>query len=270
MVEIFQAIVLGVIEGITEFLPISSTGHLMVSQELIGYKDTAEIFTVVIQMGAIAAVIWHYRDDLFRHKLVGFIKREKESTDFIKKWVLATIPAAVAGLIAHKALSDVVSLMTIATALIVGGLLILIIEHYHKEPTLRQTKPDLSQITTKQALKIGLFQVFALFPGVSRSGSTIMGGLLSGVSRVNAAAFSFYLSIPIILLAGGFQLLKGYDELDTVSGGGPALLLGTVFAFISAYVSIRWLIGYVSKHSFRIFAYYRIVVGVAILLMLKW
>ncbi len=263
--EILQAILLGIIEGLTEFLPISSTGHLIVSENLIGYKDTAEVFTVVIQMGAIGAVLWHYRKDLIS-KFIGLAKREKQATYFMLCWVIATIPAGLAGLLLKDYLSKYAVVTTVAVSLIVGGILIWIIESFHKAPSNTTEKPRFDQLSIKQALQVGFYQMLALIPGVSRSGATIMGGLLSGLDRVTATTLSFYLSIPILLLAGFYQLARGWGELDTVSGGGPALLAGTISAFITAMIAINWLLKYVSKNDFKIFAYYRIIAGTIILL----
>lgn len=264
--EILQAIILGIVEGITEFLPISSTGHLIVAEDLIGYKDTAEIFTVVVQTGAIAAVLWFYRHDLLK-KIVGLIQRDKPTIQFWTIWIIATIPAGLVGFALHDKLTKYAVSWVVAVALIVGGIIIWLIENYHHAAKNASIKdPKFSEITKPQAIKIGFYQVLALIPGVSRSGATIMGSLLSGLDRVTATAFSFYLSIPILLLAGSYQLYKGRDELSTVSGGGPALLVGTIAAFITALLAIGWLLRYVSHHNFKPFAYYRIVLGVIILI----
>lgn len=263
--EIIQAIILGIIEGLTEFLPISSTGHLIVAQDLIGYKDTAEIFTVVIQSGAIAAVLWFYRHDLIS-KTRGLIGQNKVATQFWIVWVMATLPAGLAGFLLHDKFSKYAVSLTVAIALIVGGIVIWLIETYHHAAKNTGKEAKFEQISLQRALQIGLYQTIALIPGVSRSGATIMGGLLSGLDRVTATAFSFYLSIPILLMAGVYQLAKGWDELSTVDGGSLALICGTIAAFFTALVSISWLLKYVSKHDFKMFAYYRIIVGVIILL----
>jgi len=263
--EILQAIILGILEGFTEFLPISSTGHLIVAEDLMGYKDTAEIFTVVIQMGAIAAVLWFYRKDLIE-KIAGLIKRDKKIVTFWLCWVIATIPAGLAALILKDQISKYAVVSTVGVTMIVGGVIIWLIENYHTPARNNSDEPKFESLKIKQALQVGLYQMIALIPGVSRSGATIMGGLLSGLDRVTATAFSFYLSIPILILAGSYQLIKGWDELDTVSGGGTALLVGTISAFITALIAINWLLKYVSKHDFKIFAYYRIIVGIIILL----
>lgn len=263
--DIIHAIILGVIEGLTEFLPISSTGHLIVAENLINYKDTAEIFTIVCQIGAIIAVIWYYRRDLLQ-KISGFFSGDKKSQKFIYKWVLATLPALIFGFLLKDYFDKYAVVRTVAISFILGGVAIWLIEHYHKAPKSKDV--NLEKITLTQSLKIGFYQVIALVPGVSRSGATIMGGLLSGVDRVSATAFSFYLSIPIIVLASGYKLTKNHSEISTVSGGGLALLVGVITAFITAFFAIKWLLKYVSKHDFKGFAYYRIIVGIIILVFI--
>lgn len=258
---------MGILEGFAEFLPISSTGHLIVASELVGYRDTAKIFTVVIQTGAIAAVLWFYRHDLWQ-KITGLLNGDKNARRFWLIWVLATIPAGLAGLLLHDLLSVYAASLTVAIALIVGGIIIWLIETYHKTAKSTSLQPQFDKITFKQAVQVGLYQVLALVPGVSRSGATIMGGLLSGLDRVTAAAFSFYLSIPILLLAGLYQLVNGRNDFDTFSGGATALLVGTVASFITALFVIKWLLRYIYNHDFKLFAYYRIILGVIIIITL--
>lgn len=267
--EIFQAIVLGVIEGLTEFLPVSSTGHLIVAENVMGYKDTAEIFTVVIQTGAITAVIWFYRDDLI-HKISGLLKRDVNTLRFWASWIIATIPASLMAFILKDRITEYAVALTVGVSLLIGGILIWLIETYHKAAKSHKDTAQFDKISPLLALKIGIYQIAALIPGVSRSGATIMGGLLSGLDRVTATAFSFYLSIPILLLAGGYQLITGRDKLDTVAGGGGAIIAGTVVSFITALVAIKWLLRYVSRHDFKPFAYYRIILGLIILAALAY
>ena len=265
--DIIQAILLGILEGFTEFLPVSSTGHLIVASELVGYRDTAKIFTVVIQMGAIVAVIWYYRRDLWQ-KITGLFQGDKQIRRFWISWVAATIPASLAGLLLHDTLSVYAVSLTVAIALIVGGIIIWLIETYHKTAKSTSLEPQFNKMTLKQSIQVGLYQTLALIPGVSRSGATIMGGLLSGLDRVTAATFSFYLSIPILLLAGSYQLATGHDNLGTVEGGVVALVIGTLAAFATALLVIRWLLRYIYKHDFKLFAYYRIILGLVILIAL--
>ncbi len=263
---VLQAIILGIIEGLTEFLPISSTGHLVVAEKMMGYKDAAELFTVVIQLGAIAAVIWFYRKDLL-DRVRGLLSGNKKARKFWANWIIATIPAGLAGFLLEDSLSRFVTVTSVAVSLIVGGVIIWLIESFHKAKSAKET-PQFDSLTSTQAVKVGVYQIFALIPGVSRSGATIMGGLLSGLDRVTATAFSFYLSMPIIILAGLYKLVKEGDKIDQVTGGSTALIVGTITAFISALLVIKWLLHYVARNNFKPFAYYRIVLGIAILLVL--
>ena len=268
MIEIFQAILLGIVEGLTEFLPISSTGHLIVAQDVIGYKDVAELFTVVCQMGAIAAVIWHYRQDLIE-KTAGALRGEKKTLFFWRNWIVATIPAGVIGLLFNDALERFVTVKSVAISLIIGGCIIWLIETKHTAKA-SKSRPQFEHLTITQSIKVGLYQIAALIPGVSRSGATIMGGLLSGLDRVTATAFSFYLSIPIIVLAGTYKLVKEGDKISQITGGSTALLTGVVVSFVSALLAINWLLRYVASNNFKPFAYYRIIAGVVILIALAF
>ncbi len=264
--EVFQAILLGIVEGLTEFIPVSSTGHLLIAQRLIGYKDLAEVFTVVVQSGAIAAVVWQYRVDLLG-KVTGLFQNKKKVTNFWVCWVAATLPAGLAGLIVEKKFDTFATLPVIAAALIIGGFVILLIESRHSSSPASKNL-SLEDISLKQAIQIGLYQIMALIPGVSRSGATIMGGLLSGVNRVTATAFSFYLSIPILVMAGAYKLIKDGDKLSYISGGSTALIAGLISSFITAFIVVKWLLRYVSSHDFKVFAYYRIAVGSLIFVVL--
>lgn len=262
--EIFQAIVLGVIEGLTEFLPISSTGHLIVAGDVIGYYDASKLFTVVIQLGAIAAVLWFYRVQLWQ-LITGLLKGDKTVRRFWLVWVIATIPAGLAGLLLNERIEAWAVTWVVASTLIVGGIAIWLIETYHRARPARD-QPQLNKLTLKQAIQVGLYQMLALLPGVSRSGATIMGGLLSGLDRVTATAFSFYLSIPVLLFAGGFKLATG--DIASVPGGAGALIAGIITSFLTALVVVGWLLRYVSRHSFKVFAYYRIVLGIVLFALL--
>lgn len=261
--EILHAIILGIIEGLTEFLPVSSTGHLLVAEELLGYRDTSRMFTVIIQMGAIAAVLWYYRRDLW-DIIRRFARGDSASRRFVIAWVAATVPAGIAGLLLGRFIERWDSMAFIAWALIAGGVAMWLVETYHQSPKPRQD--GLRKITTVQAVKVGLFQVLALIPGVSRSGATIIGGLLSGLDRVTATAFSFYLGIPILMTAAGYKLATG--DVASVPGGSAALVVGLVASFITAFVVVGWLLAWVSRHDFKPFAYYRIVFGFILLLAL--
>lgn len=262
--EIFQAIILGVVEGLTEFLPISSTGHLIVAEDMLGYYDASKLFTVVVQMGAIAAVIWFYRRQLWE-LVKGLFTGDKLAKRFWLVWIIATIPGGVFGLILDKKLEQYAVPLTVAIALIVGGILIWLVETYHRSPAAPK-EISLEKITLKQSVLIGLYQVLALIPGVSRSGATILGGMLSGLDRVTATAFSFYLGIPILLIAGSYKLATG--EVSSLPGGSPALIAGVISSFVTALIVVAWLLRYVSKHNFKAFAYYRIAFGALLLVLI--
>ncbi len=274
MWAIVQAIILGIVEGFTEFLPISSTGHLIVAQDLIGYKDTAELFTVVIQVGAIVAVMWHYRVDLIA-RVSALLSGKKGSFRFWKNLIVAIIPAGVIGVLFDASVQKYSVPSTIAVTLILGGIVLWLVEDKRRRteadrPRQMNKQPEaaLDTITTKQALGVGVAQVFSLVPGVSRSGSTIVGGLLAGLDRVTATAFSFYLSIPVMILASGYKIIKERSAINELPGGSVGLLVGTLTAFITALFAVSWLLQYVSKHSFKSFAYYRIAFGLVILFLL--
>jgi undecaprenyl-diphosphatase len=261
--DALHAILLGIIEGLTEFLPISSTAHLLVAQDVIGFRDEAELFTVVVQLGAIAAAAWYFRHDLTRIVQMA-LKRDRPTLLFARNVLLALFPAGLLGLVVEKTVGVPTSLTLIACMLIVGGLAFLAIEHYVKLAKPSQT-PIEQTVTGRQAAYIGLGQTLALIPGVSRSGATIMSGLLAGLDRRMATAFSFYLSIPIMLGASAVKLMDDYSQLEYVTGGGTGLALGLTAAFISALIAIHWLLKYVANHSFKIFAWYRIILGLLLL-----
>lgn len=257
---------LGIIEGLTEFLPISSTGHLIIAEKYLSFKDTAKIFTVVIQFGAILAVVWFYRYDL-KEKLQGLTKAQKQSQKFFINLIIASIPAAFLGLLLEKHFEDYARPGVVASALILGGIVLWLVDrkaphHEHQESIKLET------VTPKQALGVGLAQCLALIPGVSRSGASIVGGLLGGLNRVTATAFSFYLGIPILGAASAYKLVTGHENLATVSGGWGSIIVGSVASFIVALLAVSWLLRYVSTHNFRIFAYYRILLGIIVLALL--
>jgi undecaprenyl-diphosphatase len=265
--DIINAIILGIVEGLTEFLPISSSGHLIVAESLLGFKDTAEVFTVVIQMGAILAVIWYYRNDLIK-RVLGL-----SSANMQKFWlniIIASIPAGVLGLIFNKQIESLMfHPIPVAIALIVGGIILWIVESRPSNHTQTTELADVDAVTPMQAIWIGVSQIFALvFPGTSRSGATIVGGMLTGLNRATSTAFSFYLGMPILVLASLYKLYKARDTLSSsVPGGGMALLVGTIVSFVSALVVVGWLLNYVSRNNFKPFAIYRVVLGVIILVL---
>jgi len=264
MDTILTIILLAIVEGVTEFLPVSSTGHLILAGALLGYDEHHWIvFNIVIQLGAILAVVVLYWRT-FWAVLVGLIARQPESWRFVRNILVAFLPAAVIGLALHEQIEAMLgSPMLVAVALIAGGIAILGIE--------RAVPPGeergVADIGLGKALAIGFIQCLAMIPGVSRSGATIMGALAMGVERRTAAEFSFFLAIPTMIGATTLELWKNRNDLGEVGLGGIAL--GFVVAFIVAVIVIRWFIGIVSKRGFGPFAWYRIVVGIAALAWLS-
>ena len=267
-IEAIKAIIIGIVEGITEWLPISSTGHMILLDEVLKLKVSAEfleLFLVVIQLGAIMAVPL-----LFWDRLWPFSKKseaERKSTwQLWAKVIVGALPAAVIGL----ALDDVLdkyfyNFIVVSIALVVYGVAFLFIEGRGRES--KAKIDDISQLGYRDALKIGAYQVLSLIPGTSRSGSTILGGMLSGVSRKVSAEFSFFMARPIMLGASGLKILKFAFSGASVTGGEVALLLiGMIISFIVSVVAIRFLMDFVKKHSFKAFGYYRIALGALVLL----
>lgn len=265
--EVLHAIFLGIVEGLTEFLPISSTGHLIIAEHYIHFKDQAEIFTVAIQSGAIAAVVWHYRVDLIA-KTAGLFAGKAKAKNFFWKIFIATLPALLLGFALKDAVDKASKPSVVAWALIAGAIVLWWADK--KAPASQVShKVDIDSVTTRQALYAGVAQCAALLPGVSRSGASIVGGLAGGLNRVTATAFSFYLAIPVLLLASAYKLFHGrHDLAGSVDGGVASIVIGIVVSFLVALIAISWLLKYVSGHSFKIFVYYRIVLGVIVLALL--
>jgi undecaprenyl-diphosphatase len=249
-------ILLGIVEGLTEFIPVSSTGHLVLAGELLGFNSAAAgTFEIVIQLGAILAVVVLYWRR-FWDVLVGLGQRDRGAIVFTRNIALAFLPSAVIGLIVYKAVKAMLeSPAIVAVALIVGGVAILVIERTVKTPRIYKVE----EMGWRTALGIGLVQCLSMIPGVSRSGATILGALSLGVERKTAAEFSFFLAVPTMLAATGYDLLKSGTAL--AGGDWTAIAIGFVVSFIVALVVIRWFVGIVSRHGFAPFAWYRIVVG---------
>ena len=265
---ILKAIVMGIVEGLTEFLPISSTGHLIIVGQLlhfdaaIGSKALAELFEVVIQIGAILAVIVYFARDL-----IGQIQRalqgDRAARLLLLNVLIAFIPAAAIGFLFRKQLSALFNPISVAIAMIVGGIIILVVENLVQQRSNRQTTQNLEAVTSRQALGIGIAQIAALWSGMSRSASTLVGGLLIGLDRPTALRFSFYLSIPTLLAAGLFDLVRGRDLLTGAIV--PALVVGLVVSFIVALAVIKFFLGYVARRNLVPFAWYRIIAGIVVL-----
>ena len=259
-------IALGLVEGLTEFIPVSSTGHLLLADhffgfgQLLGSKEKADLFDIAIQAGAILAVGWIYRQKLIS-TVTGTFSGDAHGRRLFISLAVAFLPAAIVGLLFHKLIKAWLFFPApVAAALIVGGIAIAIIERLPIKPRAHGT----NKIGYGQALAIGIAQMFSLFPGVSRSGATIMGGLCAGLDRRTSTEFSFLLAFPVMMAATGFDLLKNFRLLDASFLG--IFAVGFVTAFVSALLVVRWFIRYVERHTFGAFAVYRIVLGVAVLL----
>ena len=254
--ELFKALFLGFIEGLTEFLPISSTGHLILFGHLIDFKsDDGRVFEVVIQLGAILAVCWLYRQKII-HLVKGFFSGDAHARRFALNVLIAFIPAVVIGILAVDFIKQVLfSPIVVACALILGGLVIFAVEARQPAPkTLEAT-----DISIKQAVIVGLAQCMAMIPGTSRSGATIIGGMLSGLSRKAATEFSFFLAMPTMLGAATYDLFRNADVLT--ADNLLNISVGFVAAFIAAFFVVKALVKFVEKHTLRVFAWYRIVLG---------
>ena len=254
-----KAVILGVVEGLTEFLPISSTGHLIIAGQLIGYTgEKAKVFEIVIQSGAMLAVIWEYRAR-FGHMLAG-LHGDAAARRFALNLVIAFLPAAVLGLAFGGAIKQhLFHAVPVAAAFILGGAIILWVERSRRQARVEQV----DDVTWKDALKIGLAQSFALIPGTSRAGATIIGGMLFGLSRRAATEFSFFLAVPTLIAAGAYDLYRNRALLDV--GDLGVFSAGFVVSFVSAFLCVRWLLRFIATHDFSAFAWYRIAFGVIVL-----
>ena len=256
--SILEAIILAIVEGITEFLPVSSTGHMIITEKLLGMESTdfSKAFVVNIQFGAILSVI------------VLYWKRFFQSFDFYLKLLIAFLPAAIIGFLASDYIDEMLeSVFVVATTLVLGGILMLFVDKWFDKPDRNQ------EMNWKRALKIGFFQCIAMIPGVSRSMATIVGGMASGLSRKTAAEFSFFLAVPTMAAASGYKLLKLFLDPDPakaqmLSDNLSILIVGNIVAFIVAMAAIKFFIEFLTKYGFKAFGYYRIVVGVILLVLL--
>ena len=256
------AVVLGIVEGLTEFLPISSTGHLILAGDLLGFHDEkAKVFEIAIQTGAMLAIVWEYRV-----RFLGVAKgafSDPAAQRFIINLIVAFVPAAVLGLAFGSLIKSYLFFaVPVALAFIIGGVIILWVERSGQTVRVeRVTRVD--DMTWQDALKVGIAQTFALIPGTSRSGATIIGGMLFGLSRKVATEFSFFLAVPTLVAAGAYSLLKNRALLSATDLG--FFTVGFVTAFFSAFICVRWLLRYIATHDFTVFAWYRIVFGLVVL-----
>jgi undecaprenyl-diphosphatase len=259
LIPIIKAFLLGIVEGLTEFLPVSSTGHLILAGDLLDFNDErGKLFEIVIQTGAILAVCWEYRAKIAT--VMGGLGSDRGAQRFVANIAIAFLPLAILGLIFGKVIkAHLFQPIPVALAFIVGGVFILWAER--RQHVIRVQSVD--DLTWRDALKLGFAQAFALIPGTSRSGATIIGGLFFGLSRKAATEFSFFLAIPTLILAGAYQLWKERALLNADDLGMWAV--GFVSAFISAFLCVRWLLRYISNHDFSLFAWYRIAFGLVVI-----
>lgn len=259
LTTVLQAAFLGVVEGITEFLPISSTGHLILVEDLLGFEGPpGKTFEIVIQLGAILSVVW-----LFRARLIDIMRKifhSSRAQHYTRNILLAFLPSVIVGALAYKTIKTV--LMTpwvVSIALILGGIAILIIERAVKEPKYTV----IEDVPASRAFGVGLFQCVSMIPGTSRAAATILGALIVGLTRQAAAEFSFILAIPTMLAASVYDIYKNRATLSM--DGAEIIAVGFVVSFIVALFVVRWMIGFISKHGFAPFAYYRIVLGLVMI-----
>ena len=251
--NLFETIIIAIVEGLTEFLPVSSTGHMIITQGILGVKSTefVKLFTICIQFGAILSV------------LVLYWKRFFQTMNFYYKLFVAFIPAAIIGFLAGDFIDSMLeSVLVVAIMLILGGVFMLFCDKWFNNPQENQT------ITYKKGFIIGLFQCIAMIPGVSRSMATIVGGMTQKLTRKTAAEFSFFLAVPTMLAASGYKLLKAIitpEGQQLLMDNMPTLIIGNVVAFIVAMLAIKFFINFLTKYGFKAFGYYRIVVGVIII-----
>ncbi len=259
-----KAFIMGLVEGFTEFLPISSTGHLILAGSLLDFTgEKAKVFEIAIQSGAMLSVCWVYRQRI-QETIAGAFTRS-QSRKFIFNLVLAFLPAAIAGVLLSGMIKNFLfSPVYVATAFILGGLIIIWVERRNRlNPSLARIH-SIDEMTPLDAIKVGIAQVFALIPGTSRSGATIMGAMLFGISRKAATEFSFFLAIPTLFGASVYSVWKEWHLFSM--GDLPIFTIGSIGAFIAAFLCVRWLLQYISTHDFTVFAWYRIVFGIFIII----
>ncbi|MGZ5199814.1 MAG: undecaprenyl-diphosphate phosphatase [Telluria sp.] len=258
-----KALIMGLVEGFTEFLPISSTGHLILAGSLLNFTDErAKVFDIAIQAGAILAVMWEYRARI--GTVLAGLASDRRQQKFAMNLVIAFLPAAVLGVLFNKAIkAKLFAPLPVALAFIVGALVILWAERRHKTLPGAHRIETVDDMSFVDALKVGCAQAFALIPGTSRSGATIIGGMLFGLSRKAATEFSFFLAIPTLLAATFYSVVKERAALS--SADIPLFGIGGIAAFVSAFLCVRWLLRYISSHDFTAFAWYRIVFGVVVI-----
>jgi len=253
--DIFQAVIIGIIEGFTEFLPISSTGHMIVASKFLGVAETdlTKAYEVIIQFAAIVAVMLIYREKITFKKI-----------DLWMKLLFSFLPLAIVGFIFKDQIKTLFNVQTVAWMFIIGGIVFLVVEYFYKE---KETHiKNVEKVTWVQAWWIGFAQIFSLVPGTSRAGATIIGGLLSGLDRKTSAEFSFLLAIPVMAAVSGYDLLKHYQDFAHANWG--AFVVGFIVAFVVAYATIKLFLAFIQRFTFVAFGIYRIVFGVILLMIL--
>lgn len=260
---LLKALALGVVEGLTEFLPVSSTGHLILAGDLLDFADEkAKVFEIVIQTGAMLAIVWEYRARFVR--VLAGLTNDRAAQRFAANLVVAFIPAAVLGLAFGKSIKTYLfHAVPVALAFIAGALVILWVERPSARTGRRVRVETVDDMRWPDALKVGVAQAFALIPGTSRSGATIIGGMLFGLSRRAATEFSFFLAVPTLVAAGAYDLWKNRTLLSR--SDLDLFAVGSIAAFVSAFLCVRWLLRYIATHDFTVFAWYRIAFGAAVL-----
>jgi undecaprenyl-diphosphatase len=259
LTSIFQALILGIVEGLTEFLPVSSTGHLILAGDLLHFNDErGKLFEIVIQSGAILAVCWEYRARIAQ--VLGGLTTDAVARRLVRNLAIAFMPLAILGLLFGKTIkAHLFQPLPVAMAFIIGAFVIIWAER--REHTVRVS--DVDDLSALDALKLGLAQACALIPGTSRSGATIIGGMLFGLSRKAATEFSFFLAIPTLLVATAYELYKERALLSADDLGMWAV--GFIASFVSAFLCVRWLLRFISTHDFIVFAWYRIAFGIVVI-----
>lgn len=255
--DIVQSIIIGIVEGITEFIPISSTGHMIIAEKLLGIKEDefVKMFTVAIQLGAILAVVVLYWKKFFDFK----------NLHFYFKLIIGVIPAIILGLIFANKIDEMLgSTLIIAFAILLGGIVLIFIDQFFNHPVIRSEK----QVSYSNSFTIGIWQCLAMIPGMSRSAASIIGGMQQKLTRSAAAEFSFFLAVPTMIAATGYKLFKYYRDKGGFSGEEIKLLLiGNIVAFIVAIIAIKFFIEFLKKHGFRVWGIYRVVVGLILLVL---
>jgi undecaprenyl-diphosphatase len=253
--DIFQAIIIGIIEGFTEFLPISSTGHMIVASKFLGVSENAltKAYQVIIQFAAILAVMLIYREKITFKKI-----------DLWIKLLVAFLPLAIIGFIFKDQIKTLFNVETVAWMFIIGGIVFLVVEYFYVEKEFHVS--DVEKVSYKQALWVGLAQVFSLIPGTSRAGATIIGGLLAHLDRKTSTEFSFLLAIPVMAAVTGYDLLKHYQDFADANWG--AFIIGFVTAFVVAYLTIKLFLAFIQRFTFVAFGIYRIIFGVILLMVI--